>query len=61
MITIGMMMIKACPNQIYQEKEDEVDLMFADIEPEDEWQDKVRCLTKFDNWQVEALSLTFEL
>ena len=41
MITIGMMMIKACPNQIYQEKEDEVDLMFADIEPEDEWQDKV--------------------
>ena len=48
MITIGMMMIKACPNQIYQEKEDEVDLMFADIEPEDEWQDKVRCCTKFD-------------
>merc|ERR1719266_2352082 len=24
-----------------EEKEDEVDLMFADIEPEDEWQDKV--------------------
>ena len=28
-----------------QEKEDEVDLMFADIQPEDEWQDKVRCFT----------------
>ena len=31
-------------NNFEQEKEDEVDLMFADIEPEDEWQDKVRCL-----------------
>ena len=28
-------------NITQQEKEDEVDLMFADIEPEDEWQDKV--------------------
>ena len=27
---------------VSQEKEEEVDLMFADIEPEDEWEDKVQ-------------------
>ena len=36
-IQMGNLMEKYAP----QEKEDEVDLMFADIEPEDEWQDKV--------------------
>ena len=52
MIAIGMVMIgddddKACIMQVKQEKEDEVDLMFADIEPEDEWQDKVRWVTPY--------------